>query len=222
MTLTLTHSGVDVSAQLVDHSMTLKFNTLDYALLDPGGSLGFGAVTLTDDVADISWTGTCVAMEARTAVDKISGHSFLVCSAVNTTVALSKTALFDLSDVPTDTTTVLDTEASGQFELESGLGHLLTEGTYSKSDWNNLSFRQQNNANATSAQYGQVTVFRHGLLTGDQIQVTTADINNQYLPVQVFTVNQVTVTWPAKVATYLVEFGNGHTVTYKQFIPPSG
>src|SRR5437899_1395930 len=96
-------SGIysDLTAYLLHGSLTIKLNTVDFALLDPPA----GSMLLSDGVRirNPTWSGTVVAVTTSDPVDLRNNHVVYSVTATNAVALPTDTAPFDLSDVPSAT-----------------------------------------------------------------------------------------------------------------------
>lgn len=215
-------SGVwtDLTAYLQRDSMTAKFNTLDFELLDPPA----GAVVLASSgpqqgvkLTDPAWVGTIASVMTSDPTDTRKSHAFWIISATNAAALPNDTAPFDLSDQPADATTVYQWEDGTNAELEAGtdwagsgvspgLGVYETEGAKSWG-YSGLSVQARASSGAPNQTLGRCTVHRPGLRPGNQFKLTSL---NQGYAAAAYQVTQVTVTWPGKATdpVFAVEFGD--------------
>ena len=207
-----TLDGGDVTALLLQDTITLKLNSLDFTLIDPTpGSASLGATVVTTDPA---WTGTVVSFQSFDPVDLRNGIAFVNVTASNANPLPTDTAPFDLSDVPT--TAALDTylleDGSGPYELENGTdfapGNYELEGALSYG-YAGLSVQSTANSDPTGPPQtlGRCNVYQPGLRPGNVFALTSL---NQGYSATPFQVTQVTVTWPGLAANpfYAIEFGD--------------
>ena len=95
-------AAVDQSAFIEYGSMTMKLNTLDFALIDPATMPAIGDnVTVTTP----SWSGKVVSVAPSDIVNLASGHKLVRVTATNATVATPASAPYGLSDAPNGSTT---------------------------------------------------------------------------------------------------------------------
>lgn len=201
-------------------SITAKLNTLDFQLLDPPG----GSVVLATSgpqqgvkLTDPAWSGTITAVATANATEKGAGHVFWVITATNADALPNDTAPFDLSDAPTDTTTVYQWEDGTNAELEAGtdwadstadpnLGVYETEGTRSRG-YSKLTVQSRVQSGAPNQTLGRCTITHPGLRPGNQFKLSNADQGYSAAPYQV---TQVTTTWPGKATRpyFAIEFGD--------------
>lgn len=199
---------LDLTGYIVHDSVTIKFNTLDFALIDPPAL----AVHLKEDVAvtDPSWTGGLASIETTDPTEQL-GHLYVRVTATNTRSLPTDTAPFDLSETPANGTfNYLLEDGSGKLTLEDGTdfapGAYLTEGPLAY-DYSNLAVRTQVNLTGPTTTLGSAKVYQPGLRPGNAFKLTST---NQGYSAAPFQVNQIIVTWPADAATpfYVVEFGD--------------
>lgn len=119
MAFALLVGGTDQTSKILYGSVTLKLNTLDFALIDPvvRPSL-LDVVAVSGFSGTISWVGSVASVQTTDPVD-LTGHVIVTVTALNTLAPNSTVAPFDLSDNPSSIVTNLG--------LEDGTGHLLTE-----------------------------------------------------------------------------------------------
>ncbi len=215
MSLTISVAGVDRTGTgvagapgLLYASITLKLNTIDFALLDPAAIPALGDAIVTTDPA---WSGTVAAVTTSDVVDLRNSHVIATVTATNANALPNDTAPFDLSDVPGDSTSEWELEdGSGPWLLESGTdfapGSWLTEAALAYG-YSGLSVRSM--AGSPPTTLGRCTVQQPGLRPGNTVHVTSL---NQGLSAVAYQVNQASVTWPQGVSpplpVYLIEFGD--------------
>ncbi len=186
MTYSLDIEGNDQTDYVKSQSVTSKFNTLDLVLVDPAYPPLVGDYVTQSDP---DWHGNIVRVEITDVVEK-GAHVLHSVSAVNSDVAATATAPYNLSDSPNLSTTFGYRQLSTQTIL---------------------------NADGSQETTGRCTVFRSGLRAGQTITVTSV---NHGMSAKSFTITQVTVRWPTKEAnpTWDLEFGDS-TKTFNEFLP---
>lgn len=214
MALTLTVGAFDVTAAVLFDSLTVKFNTADFALIDPGlggGGPALGtAVTIVDPVIGLNWSGTIAAWDAHAATQKASGHVIEVITATNAAVAVANTAPFDLSDVAGDATDIITTEAGDELITETGASHILTEG-YRRVPYQDYSIKTSAPLSGPTSFVARATVWQPGLAVGQTVHAVNAD----FAAATIFSagadwyINEVTITWQGvpRTPVYTVQMG---------------
>jgi len=206
-------SGVyaDLTGYLLHGSLTLKFNTIDFSLIDP--PLTACQLTAAIKTTNPAWNGTVATRISSDPVDRV-GHYTLTVTGTNTNVLPNDTAPFDLADVSVPATL-------GDYLLESGSGHyLLEDGTdwapgaylleqpYSKG-YSGLSVQTtvSTTPGGPPTTLGQARVVAPGLRPGNQFRLTSA---NQGYSAAPFRITQVTTRWPGRATDPLfdIEFGD--------------
>ncbi len=150
MALVLTIGVTDQTAFIRHESMTLKFSTLDLALVNPA------VVPAIDDavtLADPTWSGVVTAVKVRTTVDK-GTHKTVTITATNTDVAVASAAPIGLSDTPNGTTTFAYAELNTSRQKDRQGATTLTGSliTYTAGIWPAMTFQLTSAAQGFSAQ----------------------------------------------------------------------
>lgn len=211
MALVLTLSAVDVSNYIAYGSVSVKLNTLDFALIDAPNFWTTGnAVALHSTTGDFpDWNGTTTQVVAADIVDLSNGHQVQTISATNTQAAVAASAPFGLSDTP----------SSGLFEKEDGSGHIiledglggayLTEGsTYS---YQGLSISRQLAPDTSVMTVGNLRTFARGLWPGQTVKVDSTNLNGDLIAGHLYTIQSITVTYQganSPAPTYAIQFGD--------------
>jgi len=179
MSVTLRIGLTDQTSFVRHSSLTLKRDTLDVGLIDPAvmpalqdpvAIVGFGGIP--------QWIGMVSSIETYDLVNR-PGHIGLNLTALSSAAVISSPAPFDLSDVPSNTTTGLELEdGSGHITLEDATttapGALLTEGALSYG-YSGLSVKTTNNPGGATVQVNQLEL-ENGtghLLTEDGLVLDT-------------------------------------------------
>lgn len=196
----------DLTAYVPDDGVTLKLNTIDFALDNPpSGALDIGAAVQTQNP---TWSGRLATAESyQEDALTVSWKA----SATNTDALVESTAPFDLSDNPVDGTSSLLLEDGTELLLEDGTDFeagtpILIEAALSY-EYGGLSVKTQTNADGPDTTFGHVTVRHPGLRPGNVFGVTSA--LQGYDDAQ-FQITQATVTFPDKPdkPVYEIEFGD--------------
>ncbi len=198
----------DVSAAVLYGTVTLKFNTLDMALIDTGIPALGSAVMVTNP----AWSGVVAATTTSDPTLQANGHQVVTVTATNANVLPNDTAPFDLSDSPVAfTDTYLLEDGSGPYLLESGTDFAngttdayLMEGALSY-PYSGLTVRKVTGSPPTTL--ATCTVQQPGLRPGNTIHLTSA---NQGLAAVAYQINQATLQWHGVplVPQYLIEMGD--------------
>ncbi len=200
--------GGDLTPSLLQGSVALKVNTIDFVLIDtPVPALG-AAVTVTNP----SWSGTVASATSADLTQLLDGHIACTVTGTNTTALPTDTAPFDLSDVPVPATfgDYLLEDGSGHYLLEDGTdwapGAFLLEQPFSQA-YQNLSVQKYTQTAGPNLVFGLVLVFAPGLRPGNLFNLTSS---NQGYSATSFQITQITTTWPELAANpyFLVQFGN--------------
>jgi hypothetical protein len=177
----LTVGGVIQSNFIQFGSLSLKLQTIDFALIDPATIPALGdAVTLVcQGVVTPSWSGTVVSVTRADIVDLATGHKLITVTARNSVVATTSVAPFDLSDTPDNVATF---------------------------GYRSLSVQTNQNTDGTTPTMGHCTVFQPGLGPGMTFHLTSSNLGYS---AQAFSIANVTVVWQMTAApVYQIEFGN--------------
>ncbi len=180
-TVYLTVAGVAQRSFIRYGTLTLKLQTLDFALIDPATipALGDAVTLVSQGVVNPSWSGTVVAVTKADIVDLASGHKLITVTAKNSSTATVTAAPFNLSDTPNGTTTF-------------GYRGLVVHSTQ--------------NTDGSTPTMGNCTVFQPGLGPGMTFNLTSSNLGYS---AQAFSIANVTITWgDLEVPIYLIEFGN--------------
>lgn len=199
----------DMTPALQQGSLTLKFNTADFQLLDPNMLylfVGGGVV-----IADPAWTGAIASIISSDPVDLINNHELLTIAATNTSALPNDTAPFDLSDAPVaGSDRFLLEDGSGYYALESGTdwapGAFLIEQPLSKG-YSGLSVQTHVNPGGPNLKLGRATTHAKGLRPGNKFKLTST---NQSISAAPFQITQVVTTWPELQGdpVFQIEFGD--------------
>ncbi len=220
-------SYVDLTSYLLQGSVTVKVNTLDFTLTTPpaiyGGAIygvplygGSASTQLTAKVkmTDPAWSGSIVSVTSYDPVDLRNGVEFVTVAATNSTVLAADTAPFDLSDVPSAAPPFdyLLEDSSGHYLIEDGTdfapGALMLEGAWAQGY---AALSVQTSVNATAGgppqTLGRANVFVPGLRPGNVFNLTSF---NQGYSATPFEITQVTSNWPGLSTTpfFAIEFGD--------------
>lgn len=123
MSTTVVVGATDQSSKLLQPSLSLKFNTFDFVLIDPA------VVPALNDLVTVTnptWTGNVSSVRTSDPVNKI-GHVYVTISATNSDTGTASAAPFNLSDSPNNTTTFGYQNLSVQTSVDSN-GVVKTQG----------------------------------------------------------------------------------------------
>jgi hypothetical protein len=220
----------DQSNYLLEGSLSLKLNTLDFTLIDcPTTIENQSGVTLSAPGDYPDWVGTITAVTGADVVQLNSGHHYQICVATNTQSPNFTNSPYDLSSSPaTNTADFLLTQGGDFIQLQNGSGNLLLQSSVQEAGYSDLRITTQVGSvgpPVTLTSIGYVTVHAAqytaagvrlspdavGFWPGMTFKLTSNNLANWITaPGGLYTIATITVTYEGvpPIPVYEIQFGD--------------